>query len=153
MVASGVLPQGLTLDSSTGLIAGLPAAAGTFSFTVTVTDVKFTSVPRVLSIQIAGPLPVGVVTESLPDGSVSVSYQATLEAANGFPPYTWRVVEGGLPPGLALNAGTGEISGTPTTQGEFAFAVEVEDTNQGTAARALSIEIGPAPLAINREPG
>ena len=37
-LASGSLPAGLTLDPSTGTIAGTPAAPGTSTFTVTVTD-------------------------------------------------------------------------------------------------------------------
>ena len=37
-VTSGALPIGLTLNSATGVISGTPAAAGTSTFTVTVTD-------------------------------------------------------------------------------------------------------------------
>jgi hypothetical protein len=37
-VTTGSLPTGLTLNSTTGAISGTPTAAGTFAFTVTVTD-------------------------------------------------------------------------------------------------------------------
>ena len=37
-VASGTLPAGLTLNSSTGTISGTPSAAGTFTFTVQATE-------------------------------------------------------------------------------------------------------------------
>jgi hypothetical protein len=37
-VASGALPTGLTLSSSTGSISGTPTTAGTYKFTVEVTD-------------------------------------------------------------------------------------------------------------------
>jgi uncharacterized repeat protein (TIGR01451 family) len=37
-VTTGTLPAGLTLAASTGIISGTPTAAGTSSFTVTVTD-------------------------------------------------------------------------------------------------------------------
>jgi fibronectin type 3 domain-containing protein len=37
-ITSGALPAGLTLTAATGIIAGTPTAAGTFTFTVKVTD-------------------------------------------------------------------------------------------------------------------
>lgn len=37
-VTTGSLPTGLTLNSATGAISGTPTAAGTFNFTITVTD-------------------------------------------------------------------------------------------------------------------
>jgi hypothetical protein len=37
-ITTGSLPAGLTLNSATGTISGTPNAAGTFTFTVTVTD-------------------------------------------------------------------------------------------------------------------
>ena len=37
-IASGSLPTGLSLAGGTGVISGTPTAAGTFNFTVRVTD-------------------------------------------------------------------------------------------------------------------
>jgi hypothetical protein len=37
-VTSGALPTGTTLNPSSGVISGTPSAAGTFTFTITVTD-------------------------------------------------------------------------------------------------------------------
>ena len=37
-VSSGALPSGLTLDSNSGVISGIPSAVGQFSFDITVTD-------------------------------------------------------------------------------------------------------------------
>lgn len=37
-VTTGSLPSGLTLNSTTGVISGTPTSAGTFNFTITVTD-------------------------------------------------------------------------------------------------------------------
>jgi uncharacterized delta-60 repeat protein len=39
-VASGALPAGLSLNSSTGVISGIPSASGNFTFTIQVTDLS-----------------------------------------------------------------------------------------------------------------
>lgn len=49
---TGPLPGGLFLDAGTGLIFGTPTTAGTFNFTVQVTDSKGTSAARALAITI-----------------------------------------------------------------------------------------------------
>ncbi|MBM3132768.1 MAG: cadherin repeat domain-containing protein, partial [Chloroflexi bacterium] len=56
-ISSGALPDGFTIDVSTGVISGTPTAEGTFSFTV---EVKDSSNPKLsasksLSIVIVAP--------------------------------------------------------------------------------------------------
>jgi hypothetical protein len=54
-ITVGVLPTGLILDPATGIASGIPAATGTFSFTVTVTDSLTVTASVVCSILISGP--------------------------------------------------------------------------------------------------
>lgn len=91
--------------------------------------------------------PVTITTPSLPEGSEGQSYAAQLAASGGLPPYTWSTTSGGLPPGLTL-AGTGAISGTPTTSGLFSFTVQAADTSHNTGSAPLSIAVSDGRLAI-----
>jgi hypothetical protein len=140
VVSNGNLPDGLTL-SNAGVISGTPTVTGTFTFTVKVTDALTNTASANLSITVQG---VVITTTSLPDGTVSVPYNATLGVLGGTPPYTWSIISGALPGGLGLNASSGLISGTPTTPGVSPFTVQVQDSDQHSAQAALQIVIDAA---------
>ena len=89
-----------------------------------------------------------IATAELPDGQVGVAYEARLEACLGAEPYTWAIMDGGLPDGLGLDTDTGIISGTPTRAGVFDFTVIVTDTAQNTATAELSITITPGGICF-----
>ena len=146
-MVSGTLPAGLSL-SGTGTIAGTPTATGSFSFTVQVKDAAGLTATRVLTLSIApgGPPPLSITTASIPGGTLNTIFSATLIASGGAAPYSWSVIGGTFPPGLLLS-GTGAITGTPTTAGQFSFTVKVLDTTSQSATAPLSITIltpGPA---------
>ena len=98
------------------------------------------------SVAIAG-VPI-VHTTSLPAGTVGDAYAATLTASSGTPPYTWSVVSGALPAGLALSS-AGAITGTPTTAGTYQFTVQVTDAASLSSTQLLSITIGVPPVTVN----
>jgi hypothetical protein len=152
-IASGNLPGGLSLTPGTGVISGTPTTAGTSNFTVKVSDANGTTATSgTLSIAVESPL--SVTTTSLLAGAVGTAYSQTLQAAGGATPYTWSIASGNLPGGLSLTAGTGVISGTPTTVGTASFTVQVTDANTLTATKPLSILIVlPVVVTITTLPG
>ena len=84
-----------------------------------------------------------ITTSALPSGAVGVGYSAVFAAANGVPPYTWAIASGQLPPGLNLQASSGQIAGTPSQSGTFSFSVQVTDSSSQSTSTGLSANIAP----------
>jgi hypothetical protein len=133
-------PAGFSINASTGLLTGTPATAGTIPIPVNLTDSIGTVFSETFQLNVFAA--VSITTVSLPNGAPSVGYGATLTATGGSIPYTWSVSAGSLPPGLNLNATTGQISGSPTTQGAFQFTVQVTEFGGGIATKVFTVTIG-----------
>jgi len=151
------LPAGLTINSSTGVIAGTPAAGShnTYLVPVTVQDslgvvaLKYTA-PLVIS-----PPPVPVCP-TLPDGQEGVAYAGvTCTATGGSGSYTWSA--SGLPNGLTINSSTGAIGGIPAagTQKTYnSVQVTVKDGLGGTVTiNASALVIHPGAVITSLSPG
>jgi len=82
-----------------------------------------------------------IITVSLLNGTVGVSYNQTLSAM-GETPITWSRESGTLPAGLTLSS-AGVISGTPTTAATSTFTVKAINA-KGNDTRQLSITIATA---------
>ncbi|MBS1830424.1 MAG: putative Ig domain-containing protein [Acidobacteria bacterium] len=131
------LPNGLTINATTGAITGNPTQAGSFDITVTVTDRAGRTGTQQFTVSIAAVLT--ITTTTLPAGVVGTPYSSTL-AASGGTGLQWRVSAGTLPAGLTLSQ-AGVISGTPTAAGNSSFTVEVRDSGGSTATRAFTITV------------
>ncbi|WP_158793256.1 putative Ig domain-containing protein [Granulicella sp. L60] len=153
-VASGSLPVGLSFNTTTGVISGTPTAPGTSSFTVQTTDSS--DIPDsvtaketiVISTGVGASGPLTVIGGNPPAGIVGAAYSTSLAASGGTAPYTWSVISGSLPAGLALSASTGVISGVPTAQGTYGFTAQVQDASGSHASAGFSIMINAAKSAV-----
>lgn len=149
-VIAGALPPGLTLTPATGLLAGTPASAGSFTITVQAADAMSRVAQKAMTINVIAPL--DLLTSSLPSVVKASAYAQQLVATGGKPPYSWTVVAGALPAGLSLNQNTGAISGNPTSIGNFGFTADVTDDELRSARKALSISVVPVPLSLAAAP-
>ena len=130
-LALGHLPPGVSLNATTGVMAGMPIQAGKYSFTIEVSDSTFNqTLTAIQSLNlIVTPPPLTIVSPTLPDGRVGAPYHAQLQAIGGTPPYIWLIVSGSLASGVELNAMTGEITGTPTLAGTSTVTIQVTDSS------------------------
>lgn len=143
LVSDGSLPTGLNLDPSTGVLSGIPTAAGTFTFAVELYDGNGCPGAASYTVQMNCP---AITLSPLPNGTVMTPYSQTITASGGSSPYTFSVLTGQLPSGLNLSS-AGVLSGTPTTATNVTFAVLANDeyscsgTQQYTIATFGSFEI------------
>jgi hypothetical protein len=139
---SGTPPPGLNGDPSSGEIFGTPTNAGTFTFTVQVTDGANTT-NKQFSLTISNALQ--IATTALPNGTNNSTYSQTLQATGGLPfggasPYSWIVSSGSLPASLTL-ATNGLLSGTLAAGGLFNFTVAATDSLGATDNQPLSLTV------------
>jgi len=153
LTAGSSLPPGLSLDATAGVVSGTPTATGSASFNLTVTDSS--SPPKVAAagvLLIIQPL-LQIITTSLPDAIRTRDYFGQVDVSGGISPYTARIAAGSLPPGLSLPSGTFpspmNITGRPTTTGNFSLTLEVADSSSPplTATKDFTMRVND-PLTI-----
>jgi uncharacterized protein (TIGR03437 family) len=154
-ITAGFAPTGLAVAGTN--LAGTPSAAGTYLFTIQVTDSS--TPPAQAFSQVAltiDPTPNALLTiegsaAPLPLGTVAAAYgPVSLVAAGGTGgPYTWTATD--LPAGLSLSS-AGVLSGTPSTDGSSGAiaATIVSDSSLLATVPAIALaNPGVLRLAVN----
>ena len=129
------------------VVAALPAATGT-QLTDSDLDGLTDVVEQQLGTQVlvadaqgqldptASAVPGLTATSFNATGYLNQAFNYTLSASGGGGPFAFTRVNGTLPPGLTM-AANGQISGTPSAQGSYAFDYQITD-----AANAKTLVIG-----------
>jgi uncharacterized protein (TIGR03437 family) len=88
------------------------------------------------------------VGSPLPSGMVGTAYSQPLAAAGGTSPYSYAVIGGIVPGGLAISAAN--LAGTPSTAGTYMLIIQVTDssTPPADASFPMMLTISPAGSAV-----
>ncbi len=138
---SGTLPAGLTLTPD-GTISGTPMSAGPSRFLLLATDANGNQAAQICSLSVSrGALAINGCP--LPDANTGEPYHAAVTALGGSAPYLlWPT--GALPSGIQMTV-DGQLSGTPTLAGSYAFGITMQGSGQ-TFTQACSLNVNPAVL-------
>ena len=82
--------------------------------------------------------PLIVTASILQSADEQLAYSVTLKATGAAS--TWSKTKGTIPSGLALNASTGVISGTPKKTGKFTFTIQAENSH-GTDTKEFTLTV------------
>jgi hypothetical protein len=120
-ILSGVLPSGLSLNTSTGSVTGTPVeaiASPGREVVIRATDAfnnsAFQTHTFIINATIGSITPATISRENINAGVAITATTAT--TVNLVAPITWAVSSGTLPTGLNFNTSNGVVSGTPTEQ-------------------------------------
>lgn len=121
-------PSFLALEN--GVLSGIPTAAGTYQFTLVVTDDASAVIEAGYTLTVANPPTLAATQTAL--GNVAKNAAVNIDLATtvtgGIPGYTFaEKVANSLPDGLSLTS-AGVISGAPTTAGTYPFTIVVTDS-------------------------
>ncbi len=137
VLISGALPAGLSFNPSTGAITGTPTGSGPSTFTIQATDINGNIGSRTYTVNV-GTNALTINPTALPTAPMGRPYNQALSGVGGTGPYVFSLQSGALPPGLSISA-AGLITGTPTVEGSFAFAMLVRDINGNFGSRSYTL--------------
>ena len=124
-------PAFLTLAN--GVLSGIPTAAGSWTFTLVVTDSNSDSIEAEYTLTVSAPVALsanGALGNIVKNAAANYNLSTTV--SGGIPGYAFALKAGStLPDGLILENGV--ISGSPTTAGNYAFTIVVSDSALPTA--------------------
>ena len=167
-VVAGSLPAGFTLDPASGTISGTTLIAGTYNFTVQVTDFigDFGTQPLTLTVHIfvsdsqPPANPPFTPTTTLPNAVVGSPYTNTVYQSGGVSnnstAFSWTIVPNSVMPGggstlpgisfqpNAVGVTNGTLSGTPTAPGTYTFTAKVTDSAGNTGTQTLTLNVADA---------
>ena len=135
-IAAGVLPTGLSLNTTTGVISGTPTTAGIFNVTVSASNGVGTAAAQLFTMSVQG---VSILTTQLPNARVGQKYRVQVSASSPLP-VTWKFVTGSAHPTWLKLSSSGVLSGSPLRKNSFTLKISASDGTH-TATKTLTLVV------------
>ncbi|MBQ6982469.1 MAG: putative Ig domain-containing protein, partial [Synergistaceae bacterium] len=139
--ASGTIPAGLklTYSGAKATLSGTPTKAGSYTFSLKVTDKNGVAATKSYTVKITQT----AISGTFANGVVKAKYTSTITVGGGTASYTWTKASGTLPAGLKLtySGAKATLSGTPTKAGNYTFSLKVTDKNGVAATKSYTVKI------------
>ncbi len=160
------LPNGMTFRTGAGNtstyvtpgdveIWGAPLATGNFTFTLTATDANAVTVSTPVTLRVS---PLALTTGTQLSGAAlntALASPIQIRIIGGTPPYNAVQTFGTMPQGLTVNSSAtgGNVTGTPTENGNFNPTIQTYDSTGISASLILTYNLfvsnSPSNISIN----
>jgi len=134
----GSFPEGIEMNSQSGVLYGTATTAGVYTFTLSIHDAINLYAEREFTIDAFDTLTFN--THQIYGMTTQESYTLNLLAKGGLPPYTFNIIAGSLPEGITLSQ-VGQISGVPQIWGHTNITVQVTDSIGGVEYKDYEIHV------------
>ena len=152
-VIDNTLPGGLVFDPTSGKINGTPSEPTTGLLTLRAFDRSWDFNDTIAIIQLAVDAPPFLINRpEVPAVRVGEPFHHALSTTGELGSVAWTVVSGDFPAGVAVDAFSGAIDGTPTMWGTTTALVQARDADRWglnrTAFSTVTITTAPRPVTI-----
>ena len=134
------LPNGLSIDSASGVISGVPSGSGVYNVSIAATNAAGTDSQTLILSLDATPI---ITSSLLALGEQGRAFNYAINALNNPTSYA----ASGLPGGLSIDTNTGIISGTPSSPGSYVLSISASNSD-GTDTENLDLVIGAAGVPV-----
>jgi hypothetical protein len=153
-LSSGSLPAGLQLAAS-GRLSGTPTSAGSYSFSVRVTDEKGRTATGSIALRVLEPL--AAVAPADQQWEVGRPLEIPIQGKGGVPAYHWSI-SGALPKNTAFIDYEGDgtnvrLHGVPAEEGTFPLTITMTDSGGHSAQVHLTLTVLPKLQLRTFDPG